>query len=206
MNFVCSLGQSCAAATIIQRNNLKKMSFPFDWIFINHTNVIDCLDTRFSVFLDKKYYKLTPNNKCEHLYYQHSYGPMFNHVNPIDDNVYFYYSRCVDRFDRLMKSSHSKLFIMTFLNNSSYPEIKHDLVDFNNKLKNFTNNYKLLCIVHISNKEKTYHNFDHLDNIDFLELHTRSCSNGVSFEEIEDNNYIDKIIKETYNFSLQDSI
>ena len=124
MNFVCSLGQSCATATIIQRNNFKKMSFPFDWIFINHTNVIDCLDTKFSVFLDKKYYKLTPNNKCEHLYYQHSYGPMFNHVNPIDDNVYLYYSRCVDRFDRLMKSTHSKTFYYDVSKQFKFPRNK----------------------------------------------------------------------------------
>jgi hypothetical protein len=32
---VCSLGSLCHSSQILKRNNLKKCSYPFDWIFSN---------------------------------------------------------------------------------------------------------------------------------------------------------------------------
>ena len=36
INYVCSLGFSLATASLLKRNNLKKCSYPFDWIFSWH--------------------------------------------------------------------------------------------------------------------------------------------------------------------------
>jgi len=40
-------------------------------------------------------------------------------------------------------------------------------------------------------------------DIDFLELHTLSSSNGVNFTNTNDNDYLNNIINTTYNFNLE---
>ena len=48
-----------------------------------------------------------------------------------------------------------------------------------------------------------YENEIHNDNINFLELHTLSCSNGCEFVNNDDNIYLDNIIKSKYNFNIK---
>ena len=102
---VCSLGTLCHTSTLLKNNNLKKCSYPFDWIFSNYNIVIDCLKTDFKIFLDKSYYIDISHNKCGHSYYGNQ---MFNHRNPlININDYEYYNRCVDRFNKLLINKYS---------------------------------------------------------------------------------------------------
>jgi len=205
--YVCSLGESCFTATAIQRNGLKKMSFPFDWIFIDHNNLVDCLETNFEVFLDKDNYRKTTNNKCEHVVYKHRYGPMFNHVNPTDDTTYYYYTRCVERFQRLRVSSCSKLFIRAFQNlDTISDELRREVEAFHEAFSKHTGNFSLLCILNVSEKGENAHVFKRNGTLDLLELHTVSKSNGIAFEQESDNVYLDSIIKSHYEFNLSPSI
>jgi hypothetical protein len=199
---VCSLGPQCQSSQILKRNNLKKCSYPFDWIFSNCNNIIHCLEDDFNIFLDKTYYFTISNKKCGHSYY---HKQMFNHHNPLDyENDYNYYIRCVNRFKQLLKCEEKKLFVMIFVNMENFEEyIKDKIINFNNKFSNYTNNYTLLFIFHISNKETNYHNFTHNDNIDFLELHTLSQSNGTEFINDNDNNYLDAVIKSKYKLNIE---
>ena len=81
--------------------------------------------------------------------------------------------------------------------------IKNKMIEFNNKFSEYTCNYTLLVIFHIPNKEQNHNIFTYNDNINFLELHTLSVSNGVSFVNNNDNIYLDNIIKSKYNFNLK---
>jgi hypothetical protein len=130
---------------------------------------------------------------------------MFNHKNPLDnENDYNYYIRCVDRFKQLLKYEKLKLFIMIFVNMDNIQEnAKNNVIDFNNTFSKYTKNYKLLVIFHIQNKKEQNHIFTHYSNIDFLELHTLSSSNGVYFNDFNDNNYLNNIILETYDFNFE---
>ena len=47
------------------------------------------------------------------------------------------------------------------------------------------------------------HIFTYYDNIDFLELHTFSISNGLNFTNNNDNDYLNNIINKTYNFNIE---
>jgi len=125
---------------------------------------------------------------------------MFNHHNPLDNvDHYNYYIRCVDRFKNLLQKQEHKLFIMIFVNDEKDERNENNIINFNNKFSKYTTNYTLLVISHIPYKEQN-HKFTYKDNIHFLELHTPSTSDGVRFND-DDNNYLDNILK-SYNFNV----
>jgi hypothetical protein len=202
INYTCSLGSLCHSSQILKRNNLKKCSYPFDWIFSNYDNIIHCIEDKFNIFLDKSYYINVSQNQCGHSKYHNC---MFNHHNPlINIDHYNYYVRCVDRFKNLLQKQEHKLFTMIFVNMDNINENKKNaLIDFNNKFSKYTSNYTLLVIFHIPNKKQKHHIFTYNDNIHFLELHTLSSSNGVGFKNNNDNFYLDNIIKSKYNFNIK---
>ena len=93
---------------------------------------------------------------------------------------------------------------MTFVNMNNIDEnIKNKIIDFNNKFSKYTSNYTLLVIFHIPNKEQNHNIFTYNDNINFLELHTLSRSNGSYFINEIDNIYLDNIINSKYKFNLK---
>lgn len=203
INYTCSLGSLCHSSEILKRNNLKLYSYPFDSIFTNYYNILHCLEDNFNIFLDKSYYINISREKCGHSKYN---ANMWWHHNPlINANHYSYYVRRVDRFRNLLQKQEHKLFIMIFTNMNNIEESrKKEIIEFNNKFSKYTYNYTLLVIFHISNKEKNHHIFTiYNDNINFLELHTLSISNGASFENNNDNIYLDNIINSKYNFNLK---
>jgi hypothetical protein len=202
IKYVCSLGSLCQSSQILKNNNLKKCSYPFDWIFSNCNNIIHCLEDDFNFFLDKSYYFTISPKICGHSFY---HKQMFYHHNPLDnENDYNYFIRCVDRFKKLLTFEEHKLFVMMFVNMENIEEhVKNNIINFNNKFSKFTKNYTLLTIFQIKNKEYRYHNFTHNDNIDFLEIHTLSESNGVAFKDNDDNDFLNSIIKTKYNFNVE---
>ena len=207
IKYTCSLGNRCQTSQLLKNNKLKNVSYPFDWVFSNCNIILHCLEDDFKIFLDKSYYNSIHLNVCEHTYY-YTKGcgcNMFNHKNPLDnENDYNYYIRCVDRFKKLLKYEELKLFIMIFDNMDNIEEkLKNDVIDFNNTFSKYTKNYKLLVIFHIQNKKEQNHIFTHYSNIDFLELHTFSSSGGVNFDYKNDNDYLNNIILEKYDFNFQ---
>ena len=197
INYTCSLGSLCHSSQILKRNNYKKCSYPFDWIFSNYDIIINCLEDDFNIFLDKSYYNIISETQCGHSKY--SYNMWWHHNPLINVNNYNYYVRCVDRFRDLLKKQEHKLFITIYVNLSDNYD-KNTIINFNNKLSKYTSNYTLLFISHIPDKEQNKHEFTYHDNIHFLELHTLSQSNGVNFSNDDDNIYLDNIIKSNYNY------
>ena len=196
--FTCSLGPFCHSAIILKQNNLKKCSYPFDWIFSNYNNVLHCIHDDFKSFLDKSHYQTISNKQCSHSYYGKA---IFQYRNPlIHDTDYKYYVRCVDRFRGLLINKEQKLFLTMNANNDAIDDsIIDTMVDFNKKFGIYTDNYVLLVILHVKNKERNYHKITIKGNIHFLELHTKSSSNGIAFTEYSDNIYLYNIIETHYN-------
>jgi hypothetical protein len=201
IKYACSLGSLCHTAEILKNNNLKKCSYPFDWIFANCKTVLHCIEDNFNIFLDKSYYISKSDKQCGHSYYDKI---MFNHHNPLDNrDDYNYYIRCVNRFRQLLQYEEHKLFIMIFFNMDNVEEEdKNNIIHFNNNFSKYTKNYTLLVIYHIQNKQNNHHIITHSDNIDFLELHTKSCSDGLYFEINNDNIYLNNIINSIYKFNI----
>jgi len=197
---VCSFGYLCHCSLLLKNNNLKKCSYPFDWIFINYNNIIHCIEDNFNIFLNKLYYVSVSKKQCIHKYYK----ILFNHHNPLKDiNDYNYFIRCVNRFIELLQNKENKLFVIMFVNKDNIKEnSKKNIINFNNKFSKYTSNYKLLVIFNIHKKLANNHIFTYHENIDFLELHTLSSSNGSYFDNNQDNKYLNDIINKTYKFNV----
>uniref|UniRef100_A0A6C0FAU7 Uncharacterized protein n=1 Tax=viral metagenome TaxID=1070528 RepID=A0A6C0FAU7_9ZZZZ len=204
INHVCSLGSLCHSSEILKRNKFKVCSYPFDWIFSNWNTIIHCIEDNFKTFLDKSYYIDISQMMCGHSKYNER---MFAHHNPlINADHYNYYVRCVNRFKELLQKQEHKLFTMIFVNeehNSHDVNFKKNIIDFNCKFSKYTSNYTLLVIINYPNNETNHHTFTYTDNIHFLNLYTLSLSDGSNFCNINDNIYLDNIIKKNYNFNIK---
>jgi len=202
INYVCSLGPFCHTAGIFKRTNLKLDSYPFDWIFSNCDTILNCLEDNFKTFLDKSYYISATPSRCGHRIYIPN-DTMWRHHNPLlNEEHYNYYRRCIIRFRILLQKKEHKLFSMLFVNMNEMDETEKDrIVGFNNAFSTYTENYTLLVIFHIQNKNSRDHVFHYKDNIHFLELHTTSTSTGLEFTNNDDNLYLDKIIQTNYNIN-----
>ncbi len=200
---VCSFGTLCHMSMTFKTTKFKKCSYPFDWIFSSLETIGHCIEDDFKIFLDKSYYKDISRCECGHTFYNNKLKMddvnMFNHRNPLkNENDYQYYIRCINRFRLLLQSDKQKLFSMIFIRNT---DTISNIKSLNEILKKHTTNFTLLIIFH-SASGKRNHTFTTDDNIDFLDLHTISSSNGVQFENNEDNEYLDSIILERYNLFI----
>lgn len=205
-----SLGSLCHSAFFLKRNSWKRASYPFDWVFSNLSVVLHCIQDDFKVFLDKQYYNLLPieNKQQGHAYYFSGGLTMFNHHNPLIEEDYQYFVRCVERFRKVL-SQHDerKLFVMMFnpFSNPSYltEDMKNYVLFFNEKLQQHCQNYTLLCVVQNVGNTYQQHTFTSCENVDFLELTTFTSSTGTEFVNELDNVYLDIIIKEKYDINIE---
>jgi hypothetical protein len=201
INHVIPLGSQCFSAFFLKNNNLKKVSYPFDWIFSSPKVIIDILDNKFQKFLNKDYYliKDLDSKTNKHLIYLPDLM-LFNHRNPMKDEDYLYYKRCVDRFYNVLDKDEKKLFILTSLNN----EIKNELNNIcllNHKLRTMTNNFFFIAIFQICTGEQTKKIYD-FDNMKIIQITTFDESDGVIFLNDLDNIFYKMIIDSFYQFDL----
>ena len=204
IKYTCSLGPHCHSSYLLKSNNLKKASYPFDWIFTNHNIIKEILEDKFEKFLNKEYYIDIGLNKCGHQIY---HSTMFWHHNPLKNvENYNYFVRCVNRFKDMLLSEEEKLFIYLVKDVKEINEhtFKNDMMILNETLKNHTTNFRLLSIVVFPNKEKQNYTFNSIENIDFIYIDTLSVSNGILFTNPTDNKYISIILKTKYTFNLNE--
>ena len=185
------------------KNKLKLESYPFDWIISHPDNIIHCVKDNFAIFLDKSFYRSINEHSCGHTYYGLN---IFHHHNPLlIQKEYDYFTRCVERFNNLLKKDENKIFLMMFINgeygvNSKMDlDFKNKIITFNNEFKKYTKNYKLLIVMNYPDSIKNEYNIDSVDEIDFIEINTLSRINGVNFNDEKDNKFLDLIIKLKYN-------
>jgi hypothetical protein len=205
-SFACSLGPQCHSTNILRRLNLKKESYPFDWIFSNLKNVEHAIKDDFKIFLDATYYT-NPDvlgKTQRHSYYFENGASMFNHHNPLNKEHYDYFVRCVNRFNTLIIEKEYKLFVFTYINLeiSVFTSIQKKIQEFKKFFDSVTSNYKILVILHFVSDSQG-HQINIVDNIDFLLLSTKSKSNGCEFIDVSDNCYLDQVILSSYTFNIK---
>jgi hypothetical protein len=204
INYVCSLGKLCHSASILKNNNLKLVSYPFDWIFSDENIILNCLKNNFSVFLDKNNYIDIGINNCGHKLY---HSEMFNHHNPLcKENDYEYFKRCVNRFNELLKKDDKKLYMMIEVNKPDKLISNEKIFEFNDEFKKYTSNYILLHIYHTCDNEQTTHEIEQIDNVIILKFNSISRSSGTFFypnEINDDNEYLNCVLKGVFNFNLK---
>lgn len=199
----CSLGSICHTARLLQRNHLKKVSYPFDWVFTDENVVADCIRNDFAKFLDRGFYQDTSYDFgrpcCGHSLYHQDF---FFHKDPRTEEDYQYYQRCVKRFRALCASFESKLFVYmvspeltkhptevykqlaTISKEQAIEDMKQRAQIINNELAQYANNYKLLVIMNFGyNKRQTFEFEQTSDNMDFLTLNTICPSKGVTYND-----------------------
>lgn len=203
---VCSLGRNCHTADIFKRNNWKKESYPFDWIFSNLDMVKHCIEDDFDTFLDPQYYPIKdPESWQQNHSYYHPFSDdkTFNHHNPLKKKDHLYFERCTKRFRSLLKTKEFKVFFHMWVNSEPMnAEFKQKIKEFNNFLKTKTDTYALICLVQRVDKKRNYH-FETFENIHFIEIATLSPSNGKEFVIDEDNIFLDNLLKQVYKFDIR---
>jgi len=214
ISHVCSLGNVCQSSQILKETSLKKESYPFDWIHISPTNIINILEDDFTQFLNKELYvnmytiqfgkyKRIDYKKCEHKIYQNK---MFFHHNPKNnDNHYNYFIRCVNRFRQLLKKESNKLFVITFpnLNNEDIENKKNQVIELNNYISTKTSNYYIFVICHIPNQKIFKFTILDIDNIKFVLLYTKSRTNGIRLGDFKENQILYKLLLDSYSFQIE---
>ena len=199
MTLFCSLGFHCQASKILIRNNIKKESYPFDWMFSNITIVKDCIENNFNKLLEQKYYidydKKYYNNNCGHSIYKSN---LFPHRDMRLKHNYEYLIRCINRFHSLCKSNKEKIFLITIIHTNLITKILDNLNNLRNILNKKTNNFKIVCLVFLYNKNDNDHYIEINDNIHIIYISSTSKSNGLQFEDEKDNVYVDNILKTNY--------
>jgi hypothetical protein len=151
MKFI-SIGPYCRTAEILKENNLRTEAYPFDYIFSSLEIIAHCINDKFNIFLDKKYYTYgNCNNSTRHLFYcnfldtpillQHhitcnyskdykvSSGNLFNHHNLIEDNGE--YEKMQRRCNRLLSLIENNEKIV-FVYYNCYTNDFNDIIDFYN--------------------------------------------------------------------------
>jgi len=131
----------------------------------------------------------------------------------------------VQRFQDFLKKPEPKLFMMMITNitdtdvDKKLQDMKEETISLRNTFSKYTDNYTLLVIFHFPNKDVNYNNFSDSEdtnnkdtnmnndintynNIHFLEIHTKSKSNGIAFECLDDNIYLRNILRSKYKFVL----
>jgi len=187
MKFI-SIGPYCTTANILIKNNLRMEAYPFDYIFSSLEIVKHCIDDKFKIFLDKKYYEFGNSNyTTRHTLYcnmldtpilkkhfsiykdfKMSSANLFNHHNLIDNiNHYESYKRRCDRLLNLIENNEKIVFVYY----NCYTDDFNDLIYFSNTFSNNKNIFILGIFENTNEKKilyqntncKIYQNYDQSD-------------------------------------------
>ena len=150
MEFI-SIGPHCNSADIIRDNGLRKLSYPFDYVFSSLEMVKHCIDDRFNVFLDRKYHRYCSNNSMFHIFYSNMIDTeilrkhhianqlydvannlknreIFIHHSLFNNDTYESFVRRCNRLMNLIDNQHKIVFVY----HNSYTTDIGDILDFSN--------------------------------------------------------------------------
>lgn len=210
INYICSLGTLCHTAASIKQMQMKKCSFPFDWIFCNINMIIDCIDNDFKIFLDKNFHiphEIHKNSKkmSGHKIYG---GTIFNHHYILENNTYNYFVRCVNRFRILTKKKENKLFIISFMNRKEKisKESESDIINLYKKLESITTNFNLLVVYHRIGDNMRSEIVEINENIKIIEIFTQARRILPEALKNNENKFYNNCIFKLYDFKILEDI
>ena len=132
---VISFGHRCSSAAFMQLLDLKKESYPFDWLVSKLDVIQDCIESNFINFLDKNNYiiqntetfNLIDDKKyhiCEettqvNTFYEtnknniqtYNYKLALTHHQLVTNDDYEYYKRCISRLYELFETDIQKYYL-----------------------------------------------------------------------------------------------
>lgn len=221
INYICSLGSQCSTASWIKQKNMKKCSYPFDWIYSNPKMIIDCINDDFVKFLDRSLHIPTTYKKKQKIieyknisghkiYKRKNSKGIFNHHYILEDKQYEYFVRCVNRFRELTKINDNKLFIISFMNEKQdiTKNLQKQLNDLYTTLQKITNNFDLLVVWHTCGTELKSNVIEdkELNNLKYINITTINRNNGRKIKDKKENKFYNRCIFELYNFQIIDNI
>lgn len=206
-DFCCamSVGSLCQSAMALKYAELRKFAGPFDWVFSSPDVIAHCISDNFGMFLNKSMYLDTSegerasikDNVCEHVYYRDYFGMkfMFNHRSPNPPRAYAYLQRCVQRFRLAMEYDEPKLLLMvtrSYAPSESYRKLLTGLSAYQTE-------FLLVVIRPVLDPSKAGRfrlvDIDLGENFIALEMYASSESNGVSFENSDDDAVLVKLLR-----------
>jgi len=227
ITYTVGLGTFCMTSNMFKSLNKKMFSCPFDWILSDIDMVTDCIEDKFYKLMNKDNYEeiiLEGNKFVHHKAYpqyintkkgQKLYTRFIHHNPLLKEDHYNYFTRCVDRFKKVMDSEKKKLFLC--IDNKIPLNVNIEkYINLDNCIGNNTTNYMLIVIlIHPRSCYKSNIKFfrknvgrikiNHkTDNMIIYDLYAMSfCKNGLNFSNDKDNQNIKDII-ESFNYCLED--
>ena len=205
---VVSLGTFCHTANHFQKHGIRTCSHPFDWILSRPAVVTACLRDDFQTFLDPAHHERRGDDLSNHRIYgkmvlgNNFQGNlpqdiMFTHRDITNPTHHAYYERCVQRFRDLMKSSESKLFVLT---TQDVDYDREEIRELEAELKKHTTNFHLLCISFF-NDHYFHTNTAKEGDIQYMRVYTYSRSDGRGFAIPLENDYFHDAITKLFAFT-----
>lgn len=209
----CSLGSACHPSKVFKRNGFKQESYPFDWANTTTEVIRDCIEDDFNRFLDKDLYSPAQNfwegdRVCNHDYYKPllvqedhlGRNILFRHRDPLhNEGDYEYYKRCVERFRNLLASEERKVFLkMHFNKGEDITDTILESFSLCKFLNNYTSNFTLI-VVHQQVADHRDYQLINGKDLKFINLKTISADDGGTYDNPDDEPYLDQIIKRVIN-------
>ena len=203
MNII-PIGSFCQLPATLERLNLRKEAYPFDYLRTNPMMITDCINNNFENFLNKDNYFL--NNSYIGI---KNYGnDIFIHHNIIKKDIYETFVRRIDRFTNLLHNNNYKIFISLFIawddkNSGLYDgrninKTLKDIDDLYESIKNKTTNFKLIIIFNPVTGIQNTSIIEENEKYIIYKLETKECSQGYHYNE-DDEKYFSNFILEIIN-------
>lgn len=201
IHYIIPFGSQCFSAYYLKSNDLKLTSYPFDWIFSSPIVIFNILNDQFKEFLNKNNYMIqnTESDKNSHRLYVSDLC-MFNHRNPMRNDDYLYYIRCINRFYDVLKKDGKKLFFMTSLKNEISNELEN-LMYLKCKLDEICQDYIFLCVFQKSAGLQSREIYTD-GNMIIVQIFTFQEADGVTFENKNDTIFFKSVMDELFTFDL----
>lgn len=202
---IVSLGNFCLPAHSVKDMELKKESYPFDWIISHNDFIIDAIEDGFKKFLDRSYYghhRFPGERKAGHSLY----GDLtFMHRDPRTAEDYEYFIRCTERWRKLYEIDNIIKFIQVIHPPKSYTKLSKS--DFEKKAINDIQILKELLSTRVKNPRFLFvilHTEDEKDNVNWINddtcvFETKCKDNGLFLLDETSNNSLNKIFKDYIN-------
>ena len=172
---IISLGYNCKVASFKVRHNIKKETYPFDWLVSSIDFIIEVFETDNIIFNDIS--KLKTKTKNNYKYYR-KYQVLAESIHDKEDNIKEINDKYNRRFIRLYKllNSNLKILLVRVVTPKSVVSLGKDTIDNSNKILKLYNILKNkfkanidLCIIdreQIINKNELCSNIIYLGNHD----------------------------------------
>lgn len=206
IHHIVSLGTFCHMASHLQRYNMRKCSYPFDWILSSPKMVMECLRDDFKTFLDPKYHRSMGDGTSNHVVYgsmvhgNNFHGTptlnhTFTHKDITDPATHASYVRAVERFRAVLSSPDPKLFVLC---TQDVVFDRTEIEKLQSLLDQMTTNAQILCIS-LHNDYTTHYSVEHDGKVKYVKMYTYSRSDGRGFAKPDENDRFQDILTSLYS-------